>query len=70
MREVELPLVEILVAMEREGLGLDTERLAAIGEGMEERIAELEAEIFAAAGKSSRSVRRSSSPRSCSSTSA
>ena len=51
MREVELPLIEILVAMEREGLGLDTERLAAIGEGMEERIAELEAEIYEAAGR-------------------
>ncbi len=51
MREVELPLIEILVAMEREGLGLDSKRLAAIGEGMEERIAELEAEIYKAAGR-------------------
>ena len=51
MREVELPLVEVLVAMEREGLKLDTERLAAIGEGMEERIDELEAEIYEAAGR-------------------
>jgi DNA polymerase I len=51
MREVELPLVEILVAMEREGLKLDTERLAAIGEGMEARIDELEAEIYEAAGR-------------------
>jgi DNA polymerase-1 len=50
MREVELPLVEVLVAMEREGLKLDTERLAAIGEGMEARIDELEAEIYEAAG--------------------
>ena len=50
MREVELPLVEILVAMESEGLKLDTERLAAIGEGMEARIDELEAEIYEAAG--------------------
>jgi DNA polymerase I len=51
MREVELPLVEVLVAMEREGLKLDTERLAAIGEGMEARIDELEAEIYEAAGR-------------------
>jgi DNA polymerase I len=51
MREVELPLVDILVAMERQGLGLDTGRLAAIGEGMEERIAALEAEIYEAAGR-------------------
>jgi DNA polymerase I len=51
MREVELPLVDILVAMEREGLGLDIERLAAIGEGMEERIAELESQIYEAAGR-------------------
>ncbi len=50
MREVELPLVEVLVAMEREGLKLDTKRLAAIGEGMEARIDELEAEIYEAAG--------------------
>ncbi len=50
MQEVELPLVEVLVAMEREGLGLDTKRLAAIGEGMEARISELEAEIYEAAG--------------------
>ncbi|MEJ7876388.1 MAG: DNA polymerase I, partial [Solirubrobacterales bacterium] len=51
MREVELPLVEVLVAMEREGLKLDTKRLAAIGEGMEARISELKAEIYEAAGR-------------------
>ncbi len=51
MREVELPLVDILVAMESEGLGLDPDRLAAIGEGMEERIAALETEIYDAAGR-------------------
>ena len=50
MREVELPLVDVLVAMENEGLGLDQQRLAAIGEGMEGRIAELEAQIYEAAG--------------------
>jgi DNA polymerase-1 len=51
MREVELPLVEILVGMEQAGVLLDTDRLAAIGEGMEARIAELEAEIYEAAGR-------------------
>ena len=51
MHEVELPLVEVLVAMERAGLGLDTKRLAAIGEGMAERIAELQAQIFEQAGR-------------------
>ena len=51
MREVELPLVDILVAMENEGLGLDQKRLAAIGEGMEERIAELESQIYEGAGR-------------------
>ena len=51
LREVELPLLDILVAMELEGLGIDLERLAAIGEGMEERIAELEAQIYEAAGR-------------------
>jgi DNA polymerase-1 len=50
MREVELPLIEVLAAMEREGLLLDTDRLAAIGEGMEERIAQLQKEIFEDAG--------------------
>jgi DNA polymerase-1 len=51
MREVELPLVDVLVAMEREGLRLDAKRLASIGEGMEERIATLQTEIFKDAGR-------------------
>jgi len=50
MREVELPLVEVLVAMESAGLKLDLERLRAIGEGLDERVAELEAQIYEAAG--------------------
>jgi DNA polymerase I len=50
LREVEMPLIEVLAAMERVGLRLDAERLAAIGAGMEERIAELEAEIHQHAG--------------------
>jgi DNA polymerase I len=51
LREVEMPLIEVLAAMERVGVKLDGKRLAAIGEGMAERIAELEREIFELAGR-------------------
>jgi len=50
LHEVELPLVHVLAAMEREGLKLDAERLAEVGAGFGERIATLEGEIFALAG--------------------
>jgi DNA polymerase I len=46
LREVELPLVHVLAAMEREGLKLDAERLAEVGAGFGERIAALETEIY------------------------
>ena len=46
MRDVELPLVHVLAAMEREGLKLDAERLAEVGAGFGERIETLEKEIF------------------------
>jgi len=46
LREVELPLVAVLAAMEREGLKLDAERLAEVGAGFGERIATLESEIY------------------------
>jgi DNA polymerase-1 len=46
LREVELPLVHVLAAMEREGLKLDAKRLAQVGAGFGERIATLEREIF------------------------
>jgi DNA polymerase-1 len=46
LHEVELPLVRVLVAMEREGLKLDAERLAEVGAGFGERIETLEREIF------------------------
>ncbi|HET6997884.1 MAG TPA: DNA polymerase I [Solirubrobacterales bacterium] len=46
LREVELPLVHVLAAMEREGLKLDAERLAEVGAGFGERIDTLEREIF------------------------
>ncbi len=48
--EVEMPLIEVLAAMEREGVKLDTGRLADIGKGMAERIDELEHEIYDLAG--------------------
>ncbi len=43
---IEMPLVAVLAAMERRGLKLDGERLAAVGAGFGERIETLEAEIF------------------------
>jgi len=46
LHEVELPLVEVLAAMEREGLKLDAERLAEVGAGFGERIETLEREIY------------------------
>jgi DNA polymerase I len=51
LREVELPLVRVLAAMEREGLKLDAERLAEVGAGFGERIDTLEREIFELAGE-------------------
>jgi DNA polymerase I len=46
LRDVELPLVHVLAAMEREGLKLDAVRLAEVGAGFGERIDTLEREIF------------------------
>ena len=46
LSEVELPLVHVLAAMEREGLKLDAERLAEVGAGFGERIETLEREIY------------------------
>ncbi len=46
LHEVELPLVHVLAAMEREGLKLDAERLAEVGAGFGERIETLKKEIF------------------------
>src|SRR3954470_10498400 len=48
-RDVELPLVDVLVEMERTGVKLDTDRLARISEKVAERIDELEREIYALA---------------------
>jgi len=51
LREIELPLVHVLAAMEREGLKLDGERLAEVGAGFGERIETLEKEIYELAGE-------------------
>jgi DNA polymerase I len=50
MDEVEMPLIEVLAAMEQAGVLLDQKRLADIGEGFEQRIETLQAEIFELAG--------------------
>jgi DNA polymerase-1 len=50
-RGVELPLVEVLIDMEREGVKLDTARLADISRRVQERIAALEREIWDLAGE-------------------
>jgi DNA polymerase-1 len=51
LEEVEMPLIEVLAAMERIGVKLDSERLAEIGAGMAEEIAQLEADIYKLAGR-------------------
>ena len=50
-RDVELPLVEVLIDMERAGVKLDTARLAEIAARVEERIEELEREVWELAGE-------------------
>ncbi|HKN95107.1 MAG TPA: DNA polymerase I [Thermoleophilaceae bacterium] len=51
LNEVEMPLVEVLLDMERAGVKLDTERLAAINAGFADRITALEREIWELAGE-------------------
>ncbi|HEY6653643.1 MAG TPA: DNA polymerase I, partial [Solirubrobacterales bacterium] len=50
MNEVEMPLIEVLAAMEQTGVKLDEKRLADINEGFEQRIETLQADIFELAG--------------------
>ena len=50
-REVELPLVDVLVDMERAGVKLDTAALAVISEKVERTASELEREIWELAGE-------------------
>jgi DNA polymerase-1 len=49
--EVELPLVDVLVEMEREGVKLDVERLGGISERFGARAAELEERVWELAGE-------------------
>ncbi|HEX6460968.1 MAG TPA: DNA polymerase I [Thermoleophilaceae bacterium] len=51
LNEVEMPLVEVLLDMERAGVKLDSERLAAINAGFGHRIEALEREIWDMAGE-------------------
>jgi DNA polymerase I len=50
-RHVELPLVEVLVAMERQGVKLDVHRLGEIAAKVTERIDELEEQVHDLAGE-------------------
>ena len=51
LHEVELPLVRVLIAMERAGLKLDTPRLAKIAQRVRDDTRDLEREIFEMAGE-------------------
>ena len=48
--DVEMPLVPVLLQMERNGVALDTQALWAMSEGMGRRMAELEADIYNSVG--------------------
>lgn len=50
LREIELPLAEVLASMEHEGIALDTEALAKFGEEILPKIAELEEKVCDIAG--------------------
>ncbi len=49
-RETEMPLVEVLVEMEHNGIALDTTLLTGLGGSMEDRIVELARQVHRAAG--------------------
>jgi DNA polymerase-1 len=51
LNEVEMPLVEVLAAMERVGVKLDVKRLAEIGAGLEEQISQLQKDIWKLGGE-------------------
>lgn len=50
LREIELPLSEVLASMEHEGIALDSEGLARFGEEILPKIAELEKQVCGIAG--------------------
>ncbi|UCC29426.1 MAG: hypothetical protein JSU86_14635, partial [Phycisphaerales bacterium] len=49
-RDTEMPLVEVLVEMENNGIALDVELLTGLGESMAERMIDLKREVHRAAG--------------------
>lgn len=51
LTEVEIPLIEVLAEMEYNGVKIDTKRLAVLSDRYGRRIEELQAEIFALAGR-------------------
>jgi DNA polymerase-1 len=51
LEEIELPLVDVLVEMERAGVRLDVKRLRAIGDRFDERARELERRVWELAGE-------------------
>jgi DNA polymerase I len=51
LEEIELPLVDVLVEMERAGVKLDVRRLRTIGKRFDERAAELERRVWELAGE-------------------
>ena len=50
LREIELPLAEVLASMEHEGIALDSEALAKFGEEIQPKITELEDKVCEIAG--------------------
>ncbi len=51
LEEIELPLVDVLVEMERAGVKLDVQRLRAIGKRFDERATDLERRVWELAGE-------------------
>ena len=51
LEEIELPLVDVLVEMERAGVRLDVKKLRAIGKRFDERAVELEQRVWELAGE-------------------
>ncbi|HEB53676.1 MAG TPA: DNA polymerase I, partial [bacterium] len=50
-RELELPLVDVLLAMEREGIAVDLPHLARLSADLQERIEDLQERVFERAGR-------------------
>ena len=50
-RDIEFPLIHVLAAMEHTGIRLDTDVLDEISDGLEDRLEEIEVEIFDLAGE-------------------